>query len=121
MPARYSYFFSLFTFFLLQKLGIEWDESRAKEICSLPIVAKYFLDSLAVVAKSANLAGFEYVKGVMVDVEAFSTDNDLLTPSNKLKRHQLKTHYDLGPLRNATTEAIAVAAAKDPAQMAKKL
>jgi long-chain acyl-CoA synthetase len=43
--------------------------------------------------KADKLKGFELVKGVMVEAEMFSVDNELLTPSFKLKRPQLQKKY----------------------------
>lgn len=43
--------------------------------------------------KKGNLRGFERVKAVHLDVEQWSVDNGLMTPSFKLKRNQLQKHY----------------------------
>lgn len=56
-------------------------------------VAAAVLKSLGVAAKEAGLKGFEKVKAVYIDGEHFAVENDLLTPTFKLKRPQLKTRY----------------------------
>lgn len=56
-------------------------------------VAAAVLKSLAEAAKDAGLKGFEKVKAVYVEGEPFSVENDLLTPTFKLRRPQLKERY----------------------------
>ncbi|CAI5527522.1 unnamed protein product [Closterium sp. Naga37s-1] len=58
------------------------ERGRAKE---------YVLDELVKRAKATSMKGFEVVRGVTLEAEAFTTDNDLMTPSFKLKRPKLKS------------------------------
>ena len=51
------------------------------------------LESLNHTAKAGKLKGFETVRAVYLEPEAFSVDNDLLTPTFKLKRPQLQKKY----------------------------
>lgn len=44
-------------------------------------------------AKSSNLKGFERISAVLLESEPFSADNDLMTPSFKLKRNKLQKRY----------------------------
>lgn len=44
-------------------------------------------------AKAAGLKGFEEIKAVLLEAEPFSVENDLMTPSFKLKRPQLQKKY----------------------------
>jgi len=53
------------------------------------LVHKDMLDT----AKKAKLHGFEFVKAIRLSDETFSVDNDLLTPTFKLKRPQLLERY----------------------------
>ena len=44
-------------------------------------------------ASSNGLHGFETPKAICLDSEPFSAENGLTTPTFKLKRPQLKDHY----------------------------
>jgi long-subunit acyl-CoA synthetase (AMP-forming) len=43
------------------------------------------------------LQGFEAIKGVLLEPEQFSVDNDCLTPTFKFKRPQLQKRYQVRP------------------------
>jgi long-chain acyl-CoA synthetase len=51
------------------------------------------LKSTTATARAAKLAGFEIAKAVHLIPEPFSVDNDLLTPTFKLKRHHAKKYF----------------------------
>ncbi|EGG20097.1 fatty acyl-CoA synthetase [Cavenderia fasciculata] len=55
---------------------------------------KEIMDSLEVSAKGANLQSFEKMKHIHLEDTAFSEENNLMTPSFKPKRPQLKEHYE---------------------------
>jgi long-chain acyl-CoA synthetase len=42
-----------------------------------------------------QLKGFEAIRGVTLDAEQFSVDNDCLTPTFKFKRPQLQKRYQV--------------------------
>ena len=44
-------------------------------------------------ARAEGLKGFEVIKRVFLEPEQWSTANDLMTPSFKLKRPNLQKHY----------------------------
>lgn len=48
---------------------------------------------MAEACKAAKLQGFEVVKKVALDGEAWSVENNLLTPTFKLKRNEAKKKY----------------------------
>jgi long-chain acyl-CoA synthetase len=45
------------------------------------------------VAKQNRLNGYEYIKAFCLEKDPFTIENDLLTPTFKLKRHQARLHY----------------------------
>lgn len=50
-------------------------------------------DDLFKVAKQNRLNGYEYIKAFCLEKDPFTIENDLLTPTFKLKRHQARLHY----------------------------
>ena len=58
-----------------------------------PEAKKAMLEELTKTGKEAKLKGFEMVKAVHLDAEPFSVENDLMTPSMKVKRPQLSVRY----------------------------
>lgn len=45
------------------------------------------------VAKQQKLNGYEYIKAFYLEKDPFTIENELLTPTFKLKRHQARLHY----------------------------
>jgi long-chain acyl-CoA synthetase len=43
--------------------------------------------------QSRDFKGFEHIRGFILDSEQFNTDNDLLTPTFKIKRRNVSTKY----------------------------
>ena len=64
-----------------------------KEWCANPAVVKLILADMAAEAKKADLRGFECVKTVHLEHELFSVENNMLTPTMKLKRAEGKAKY----------------------------
>jgi long-chain acyl-CoA synthetase len=62
-------------------------------LCKHPKVKQLIYSDLASIAASAKLPHFMYIKNFYLEPEAWTVDNGLLTPSMKLKRPALKTHY----------------------------
>ena len=48
---------------------------------------------IVAVARERRLNGYEHIKAVHLDPVPFTLENDLLTPTFKLKRHQARIHY----------------------------
>ncbi|EZG55202.1 putative long-chain-fatty-acid-CoA ligase [Gregarina niphandrodes] len=70
-------------------------------LCKDPQFKEFILQDLEQIAKKQNLKGFEKVKDFVLTPEPFTIENNLLTPTSKIKRveckkvHQHLTHYSL--------------------------
>ncbi|XP_067935181.1 long-chain-fatty-acid--CoA ligase 1-like [Watersipora subatra] len=80
--------------FARSELGI--NSGDMEELCANARVKEAIMKGMAKEAKEQKLKGFEQVKDIHLSAEAFSVDNDLLTPTFKLKRIQgLKKYRDV--------------------------
>ncbi|TMW67678.1 hypothetical protein Poli38472_011298 [Pythium oligandrum] len=75
-----------------------WGKSKGKESAVDKLAKdsefqKEVMDDIVRVGKEEQLRGFEFVKKLHLSPEAFSADNGLATPTMKLKRPQLKDHF----------------------------
>ncbi|KAL7714898.1 Long-chain-fatty-acid--CoA ligase [Entamoeba marina] len=79
---------------LMHKEGIEFDNIKdvSKEINEKGL-RKKIMNHIVEQVKQMNIPGYEIIKNVYFEHEAFSTDNNLMTPSFKLKRPELKEKY----------------------------
>lgn len=64
-----------------------------QELCKLEQVKKHILQVISAHGKSHDLKGFENVKAVYLDSELMSIENNLLTPTFKIKRFEVKQKY----------------------------
>ncbi|EPS43027.1 hypothetical protein H072_2989 [Dactylellina haptotyla CBS 200.50] len=64
------------------------DLEAIKAACQEKTVIKAVLKEMDKAAKKRKLTGFERIRNIHLDVEPFSVDNELLTPTLKLKRPQ---------------------------------
>nr|AND95617.1 Long-chain acyl-CoA synthetase [Chromera velia] len=64
-----------------------------KTVCADPEFKKQVMSEISEMAKKAKLNGMEQVKDIFLWPEPFSVDNELLTPSFKLKRFQAKVFF----------------------------
>lgn len=62
-------------------------------LCKNEKVNKLIMDDITKVAKESKLLGFEFVKAISLEHDPFTPENELLTPTYKLKRPQLKEKY----------------------------
>ncbi|KAI9016517.1 hypothetical protein CLU79DRAFT_763028 [Phycomyces nitens] len=62
--------------------------------CDNFAIREAVLGQLTQSAKKGGLLGFEIARAIYLETNQFSTDNDILTPSFKLKRHQAKLYYE---------------------------
>ncbi|EGF83371.1 hypothetical protein BATDEDRAFT_84918 [Batrachochytrium dendrobatidis JAM81] len=74
-----------------KSLGATSDSFEA--LCKEEMVKKAMLKELTAFGKSHDLKGFECVKAIHLDHTAFSPENNLLSPTFKLKRHEAKKLY----------------------------
>jgi hypothetical protein len=72
---------------------INYQCPRSQELCESAEVKKAFLKELQAVGRAKGLKGFEEVKTLHLEPEPFSVENDMMTPSFKLKRNPLLKHY----------------------------
>ncbi|KAF4663713.1 hypothetical protein FOL47_005582, partial [Perkinsus chesapeaki] len=72
---------------LQKKLGERDRLKSPDDICRSDFVKALILKSLREVSKNSGLRTFEWVRAVHLTPEPFSVDNDILTPSFKLKRN----------------------------------
>ncbi len=71
--------------------GIEGD---AKALCANEKVREFVFAEMTKTGKENKLKGFECARAIHLEAEPFSPENDLLTPTFKPKRPQLKNHYE---------------------------
>jgi len=64
-----------------------------EELCKNKKVEEIILKSMTDVGKEAALHGFEFPKTIYLEHQLFSEENNLLTPTFKLRRPNLKEHY----------------------------
>ncbi|VDK20140.1 unnamed protein product [Anisakis simplex] len=64
-----------------------------KELCSNEALKKLILEDLIDIGKKGGLQSFEQVKDIYVSQEQFTIENDMLTPTLKGKRPNIKKHF----------------------------
>ena len=82
----------------IRKWAEQQEESKLptlsdEEICLDPAVSQLILDNMNQLATSAKFNGLERVRQVYLSSEQFTVDNNLLTPSMKLKRQNSVKRY----------------------------
>ncbi|KAK9817123.1 hypothetical protein WJX72_009841 [[Myrmecia] bisecta] len=63
------------------------------EVVKTPQAQQYVVKELAATGKEGKLKGFEMIKGVILETVQFGVENELMTPTFKLKRPQLQQKY----------------------------
>jgi long-chain acyl-CoA synthetase len=66
---------------------------KPAELIKKPELLKLILEDMKIIAAREKLRGFEEVSRITLHGEDFTVENDLLTPSMKLKRHQAKLRF----------------------------
>ncbi|XP_006903463.1 PREDICTED: long-chain-fatty-acid--CoA ligase 6-like [Elephantulus edwardii] len=73
-----------------QKKGFE---GTYDELCANKDVKQAILDDLVRLGKEGGLCSFEQVKAIHIHCDMFSVENDLLTPTLKAKRPQMREYF----------------------------
>jgi long-chain acyl-CoA synthetase len=64
------------------------------DLCKMDTLREDLMADIARLSKENGLHGFETVKAVHVEPNQFTPENNLLTPSFKLKRHTARDYYE---------------------------
>ena len=71
----------------------DWGLGPADEVLKDPELKKHIQLSMMFLAEDNNLSGLEKPKDIHISSEAFTIENDQLTPTFKLKRNNAKKAY----------------------------
>ena len=71
-----------------------WCDLSFSELYRSDLVKGTVLEELTKVGKTLNLKGFEQVKKIYLEENAFTAEKGLLTATLKSKRPQLKRYYE---------------------------
>lgn len=74
--------------------GGELDGLSFAEICRGESLRDELMSEVLKLSKENGLMGFETVRAVHVDPNPFTTENDLVTPTFKLKRQKAREYYE---------------------------
>jgi len=77
----------------LKRIGIDAKKENVKEFYNNEKLNGEILKDMETFGRSNDFKGFEIIKKCHLLTEAFSIENDLLTPTMKLKRNEVKLRY----------------------------
>jgi len=77
----------------LKQFCPELSSASAEAVCKSDKVRRVILDDMARVGAEGGLRGFEAIKNIYLEHKEFAPATDLMTPTMKLRRAQLKKHY----------------------------
>ena len=76
-----------------QHLSPEEAAAPFSTLCKNDKLKSEIMSEIKRLSKKNGLQGFETVKGVYLEPNIFTAENDLVTPTFKLKRPQLRDYY----------------------------
>lgn len=65
-----------------------------EQICHSNILREELMSEVLRLSKENELHGFETVREIHVEAKPFTTENDLVTPTFKLKRQKARDYYE---------------------------
>jgi long-chain acyl-CoA synthetase len=68
--------------------------SSIEEICKNPVLTRAVLSDIKDLSRKNQLQGFEVVRAIRLHPVPFSVDNDLMTPTFKLKRQKIRDMHE---------------------------
>ena len=77
----------------LRKRGMDEADMTFAEMCKKDVVRAVVFEAMAATANQSKLVGFEKLKNIYCDSEAWTVENGMLTPTMKLKRDHSKKYY----------------------------
>ncbi|KAF9987216.1 hypothetical protein BGZ65_004673 [Modicella reniformis] len=69
------------------------DRKGLLSLCQDPKVKAAYLKKLEGAGRSAELKGFELVRRVHLTLDMFTIDNNMVTPTGKVRRPQVRDHF----------------------------
>jgi long-chain acyl-CoA synthetase len=72
---------------------VELTDEEFKAACANKVVKDAILEEMGVAAKARGLFGFQQVKAIHLDTRIWTADNNLLTPTFKVRRKALADYY----------------------------
>ncbi|KAJ3343941.1 Long-chain-fatty-acid--CoA ligase 1 [Gonapodya sp. JEL0774] len=80
---------------------LQWASTRAEklgktfeELCADSEVVQMVLRDMQAYGRLRELKGFEQAKGIVLFAEGFTEENELLTPTSKLRRHRVRAKFE---------------------------
>ena len=77
----------------LKSKKYEADKDNYKEFFNNEELKKEILNEMETLGRKSDFKGFEVVKKVYLSPEEFTVENDLITPTMKIKRHIAKNKF----------------------------
>lgn len=72
----------------------KWADAGIKDLVSSQVVKEELMSNLDAIYQEQKLRGFEKIKDIIIDLEEFTIENNLLTPSLKPQWKNLRAKYE---------------------------